>query len=228
MRDDVAHAEIIGEAVSLHLLRKDLRWRSEVVDRLEFLGQVPLALVGGVIARLAQHVADRRQIGRHAADPREIGVVEHPRLLDVSPGIEHRARRRAYARIDLMVLEDDSASREALMRRQPEVARQFAGPEIALLVVQNEQDVVGAVRIAPGTRARRMGRGPRFASRERVRSDRQRHRARSDRLQRVAAASVYRELPACQRREQWQERMNIVPNERGRRETSRCKRRPLR
>ena len=59
--DDVADAEVVGEAVGLHLLGEDLGRAAELVDRLELLGQVPLALVGGVVAGLAQHVAHRAE-----------------------------------------------------------------------------------------------------------------------------------------------------------------------
>jgi hypothetical protein len=85
VRDDVADPVVIGEAVLLHLLREDLRRRAELVDRLELFREMPLALVRGVVARVAQHVADRADVGRQARDPGEVRVVEHLGVLDVLP-----------------------------------------------------------------------------------------------------------------------------------------------
>ena len=144
VRDDVADADVVTEAVGLHLAGEDPRRRGEFVDGLELLGQVPLALVGGVVAGLAQAVADGADVGRQAADPGEVRVVEHLRVLDVAAGVEHRTRRRAHAGIDAVVLEPRAQAQQPLVPRQPEVGRQFAGPEVALLVGEDEQDVVRA------------------------------------------------------------------------------------
>jgi hypothetical protein len=117
VRDDVADPEIVGEPVGLHLLGEDLRRRPKLVHRLEILGEMPLSLIGGVVTSLPQHVPDRGEIGRHAGNPWEIRVVEHLRVLDVPAGIQDRARRRAHAGVDLVVLEDDSLLRQALVGR---------------------------------------------------------------------------------------------------------------
>src|SRR5512135_1066163 len=42
VRDNVAYAEVIREAVSLHLFGEYLCRRTQIVDRLELLGEVPL------------------------------------------------------------------------------------------------------------------------------------------------------------------------------------------
>jgi len=144
--DDVTDAEVVREAVLLHLGGEDLGGTAELVDRLEFLVQVPLALVGGVVAGPAQQVADGRDVVRHALDPGEVRVVEHARLLDVPAAVEHRSRRRADARIDRVVHERRATLREPLVCRQREAGRQLPGAEKTLLVREDEQDVVWAGR----------------------------------------------------------------------------------
>ena len=68
-------------------------------------------------------MADRGDVGGHAADSWEISVVEHLRLLDVLAGVEHRARGGAHAGVDLVVLEHDAGPGETLVRRQHVVPR---------------------------------------------------------------------------------------------------------
>ena len=63
VRDDVANTEVIGEPVRFHLFGEDLRWRAELVHRFKFLGQMPFALVCGVVAGVSEHVAERRNLG---------------------------------------------------------------------------------------------------------------------------------------------------------------------
>jgi hypothetical protein len=154
VRNDVADPDVVREPVGLHFLREDLRGAAELIDGLEFLGQVPLALVGRVIARFAQHVADRANVGRHALDPRKVRVVEHPRVLDVLAGVQHRSGRRAHAGIDRVVGKDRAPLHQALMRRQRVPGGQLARPKEALLVRQDEDDVVGPPS-AGGSRAAR-------------------------------------------------------------------------
>ncbi len=81
-------------------------------------------------------------LGRHALDPREIRIVEHPRLLDMPPRIDYGTRRRAHARIDAVVLEDNALFCETVVCRSPIVRRQLAGDEAALLVGQYKEYVV--------------------------------------------------------------------------------------
>jgi hypothetical protein len=188
VRDDVADAHVVAEAVGLHLLREDLRRRAELVDRLELLRQVPLALVGGVVPGVAQQVADRADVGRQAADPREVRVVEHLRVLDVAAGVQHRARRRAHARVDAVVLEHRTAAREPLVRRQPVVARQLARPEETFLVGEDEKDVV---RPACGLPARRRGAA---IGRRRRAADGSGHHAGAERPERCAPVFVARRV----------------------------------
>jgi hypothetical protein len=118
VRDDVAYPEIVAEAVGVHFLGEDFLWRTQRVDCFELLGEVPLSLICRVVTGFAQHVADRGDVGGHAADPWEISVVEHLRLLGVLAGVEHRTRGGAHAGVDLVVLEDDASSGEALVCRQ--------------------------------------------------------------------------------------------------------------
>src|SRR5690242_1710449 len=103
---------------------------------------MPLPFVGGVVARLTQQIAKSVDLGRHAADPGEIGIVEHACLLDMLPGVEHRARWRAYTGVDAMVHEHSAALHQLLMGRQPVSLRQLSGSKEALLVGEYEQDVV--------------------------------------------------------------------------------------
>jgi hypothetical protein len=67
-------------------------------------------------------VADAADLGRHAADPGEVGVVEHVRVLYVLAGVEHRARRGAHAGVNAVVEERRAALRQPLVRRQPAAA----------------------------------------------------------------------------------------------------------
>src|SRR5262249_3308481 len=95
--DDIAYAEIVAEAVSLHFLCEDFGRRAEFVYRFKFFGEMPLALVCGVISGVAHHVAERRKIGRQTADPRKIRIVEHLRILDMAGGIHDGSRRSTNA-----------------------------------------------------------------------------------------------------------------------------------
>ena len=160
--NDIADAEIVGEAVGFHLLGEDPGRRTEGVDGLELLGQVPFALIGGVVARLAQHVPHGSELCRHAVDPGEVGVVEHARVLDVLAGIAHRARGRAHAGIDAMVQERSPARLQTLVARQPVAFGQLTGAEEAFLVRQEEQDVVSIRGTGgAGPRWNRLGRDAR-------------------------------------------------------------------
>src|SRR5258708_5762956 len=106
---DVADAEEIFEAVGCDDLAVI---RERRVDR--FLGlvevgaQVPLALVGGVIAERGHPVADGLHVRRHVGLPQGIRVVEDAGVLDVAAGIDGRARRRAYAGRGLMFGEGET------------------------------------------------------------------------------------------------------------------------
>ncbi len=144
MRDDVADPEVIGKAVGFHLLGEDFRRRGKRVVGLEFPGEVPLALVGGVVPGFAQLVSDRLDVGRHALYPGEVRVVEHPGLLDMATGIDHCARGRAHAGVDAVVLEHHAALRQPLVGRQAVVLGKFIRVEMALLVRHDEHNVVGA------------------------------------------------------------------------------------
>ena len=101
-----------------------------------------------------------RKLGRHAADPREVRVVEHPRLLDVLAGVDHRARRRAHAGVDPVVHERRAMLHQPLMRRQAVADGKLARPEEALLVREDEKDVI-RTRSARSTATglNRVGRG---------------------------------------------------------------------
>ncbi len=140
--DNIADPEVVRESVSLHLLGEDLFRRRKIVGRLKFFGEMPLALVGRVVAGLAQKMADRLDVGRHAVDPGKVGVVEHARVLNVLPGVKNRAGRRADAGIDPVVFECHALSCQALVRRQTKILRQFAWTKVALLIRENEQDIV--------------------------------------------------------------------------------------
>ena len=98
----IAEILVLGEAVGLHRIAGPLRRK---------LREVPLALVDGVIAQIAEHVADGGQgvrIGLHVVDPGEIGVVEHAGVRRMPPGVHHRTGRRAHSRGRVVMVERDT------------------------------------------------------------------------------------------------------------------------
>ncbi len=150
--DEVADAGVIVEAVVAihHGLEQRLDVAGVVLHRHRAV-QVPLALVGGVVAHPAQDLADGRQLGIQALHVGHAGIVEDAVMRRVQAGIDHRARGRAHVRRDLVVLEEGARA------AQPLVARQWDRParaHVVFLVGQDEEDVVAAV-----VRARRLGRG---------------------------------------------------------------------
>ena len=185
--DEVAGAGVVEEAVVL--VHHGLEQRLDVVGVV--LGghgavQVPLALVGSVVAELAQDLADGRQLGAEALLVRHAGIVEDAVQRLVKPGIDRRPRRRAHVGGDMVVLE------ERRHAAQPFAARQREGPRIAhvlFLVGQDEQHVVAAV-----VRTGCVGRGEaRFAAASDARG-----RSRSGR-RRLRHGRVGRDGGACSR-----------------------------
>ena len=51
----------------------------------------------------AEQIADGVDIRAQTVGPGKVGVVEHPRVLNVLAGVDHGTRRRAHAGCDLMV-----------------------------------------------------------------------------------------------------------------------------
>ncbi len=143
---------VVGEAVVLERVRRvgKLAHADLLVDD----AQVPLALVGGVVALRAQHRADRResrgQLHAKAARPlRRIrsvladGVRVHAGLLNVLAGVESRARRPAGRLVHVIVAERAALVQQAAQRRQ----RQLVGPigPRAQLVHADEENVRSSV-----------------------------------------------------------------------------------
>ncbi len=115
--------------------------------------EVPLALVGGVVAELAQDLADGRQLRIEALHVRHAGIVEDAVMGLMQACIDHGAGGRAHVGGDVVILE------ERPRIAQPFPAGQGERPSVAhvlFLVGQDEQDVVTAF-----VRARRVGRGER-------------------------------------------------------------------
>ena len=104
--DVVAGAGVVVEAVILvhHRFEQRLDVAGLVLDRHGAV-QVKLALVGGVVAELAQDLADGRQLGIEALHVGHAGIVEDAVMRHVQAGIDHRARSRAHVGGDVMVLE---------------------------------------------------------------------------------------------------------------------------
>ena len=156
--DVIAGAGVVVEAVVLvhHRFEQRLDVVGLVLDGHRGI-EMPLALVGGVVAELAQDLADGRQPGIQALHVGHAGIVEDAVMRHVQAGIDHRARGRAHVGRDVMVLEEGAGAAQAL------VAGHREGPRVAhvlFLVGQDEQDVVAAV-----ARARRIGGGEaRFAA----------------------------------------------------------------
>src|SRR5262249_8529151 len=124
------------------LLGQDLFRRGQIVGGFEFFGEVPLPLVSGIVASVAQQVANRLDLCGHTANPGEVRVVKHPRVLDMLPGVEHGTGRCAYAGIDPMVFEHDPFFHKAFVGWEMKVFRQFPRTKMALLIRQDEKDIV--------------------------------------------------------------------------------------
>src|SRR5262245_58139545 len=100
---------------------------------------MPLALVCGVITRLAKHVPDGRHLCGHALYPRHIRIVEHAVVRGLQAGEDHRPRRGAHDRAGVVILEGDAAALKSLMTRQRQTLRPLG--KIALLIAEDEYDV---------------------------------------------------------------------------------------
>src|SRR5581483_10087946 len=145
MPDQVADADEVGEAVLVHQVHEGLGDFPFLVLVLHGAVEVPLSLIGGVVAEGAKYLADRADAGRQVGLPREARVVEHARVLDMLAGIDHRARRCADAARDRVVREGHAGALQPLTPRKGdgptvEVAL-LIGKEVALLIGKNEQDV---------------------------------------------------------------------------------------
>ena len=145
MADQVARREVVGKAVSLHLGRHE---RADLA-RVGRLAEMPLALVGGVIPGLAQHMPEGRRRKRQIVHPRHVEILEHAIVGSLQPRHHHRARRSAHRRRTLVIREGDAPALQPVMPRQ----RQALGPlgVITLLIREDDEDV------GPGTPAARGG-----------------------------------------------------------------------
>src|SRR5262249_55020216 len=116
--------------------------RRQIVGAFKFFGEVPLALVGGIVASVAQQMANRLDFCGHTANPGEVRVVKHLRVLDMLPGVEHGTGGCAYAGINPMVFENDSFFHKALVGWEMKVVRQLARTKVALLIRKDEKNIV--------------------------------------------------------------------------------------
>ena len=135
--DQVSGREIVGKSVFLHVRGH------ESVDRIgvEVPAQVPLALVGGVVACLAQHLAGGRR--RQVAHPGHVEILEHAVVHGLQAGHDHRPGRGAHRRRALVVGEGRAGALEALVSGQRQARRPLVVK--AFLVCEDEEDVQGPV-----------------------------------------------------------------------------------
>ena len=92
--DQVADAEEVLEAIGGNGVAVCPQRRIDGLGReIEIGGQVPLALVGGMVPELTKTVADGLDAGRQVALPDVVQVVGDARLLDVLAGVDDRPRR---------------------------------------------------------------------------------------------------------------------------------------
>ena len=129
----VAPVLVLGEAVGLHRRTGALRRK---------LREMPFAFIDGVIAQIAQHVADGGQgfrIGLHVVDPGEIGVVEHAGVRRMPARQHHRAGRRAHGGGAMVMVERDPAGANAVPVGQSEFRRH--GLVGIFLIGHDHQDV---------------------------------------------------------------------------------------
>ncbi len=147
--DQVSGREVVGEAVLLHLGRHE----GADLARVGRLAEMPLALVGGVVAGLAQQMPERGMRERQVPHPRHVEILEHAIVGSLQSRHHHGARRGAHRRRTLVVRERYSAILQALMPGQG----QAPGPlrVIAFLVGEDEQDVRSRIPVAGGNNRRR-------------------------------------------------------------------------
>src|SRR5262245_35449983 len=105
MRNDIAHPEVVGKSICLHFLRKDICRSTKLVYGFKLIGQVPLAFIVLVVSRLSQQTSHSSDIGGHTLDPGEVGIVEHPRVLNMLSGVDDRARWRTDTGVDSVIQE---------------------------------------------------------------------------------------------------------------------------
>ena len=149
--------DVVREAVGLHLPGEQVvRLRS-----LECAVQVPFALVRGVVAGLAQHVAHGGDLGFHRSDIRHVDVLEHPVVGRLQSGEDDRPGTGAHDSRAVVVGERDAVAGQPLSPGQGHPGGPFA--EVALLIGENEQDVVFRGRRQPSLGCGRFGRRLRCA-----------------------------------------------------------------
>ena len=105
-------------------------------------GQVPLALVGAVVAGRPQHRAQGAQRRVERADVGHVVVVVDLRVGHVPPGVDHRPGRAALRGRDVVPVEGDPALLEPRPRGEDEAVR--ARQRVPLLVAGDQQDVRGS------------------------------------------------------------------------------------
>ena len=181
--DEVTDAEEVVEAVAFDDLAILRHRRVDRDSRLVEIGaQVPLALIGGVIAEIAHAMADRLDRRRHVGLPEIVEIVEGARVLDVLARIDDRPGGGAHAGGGLMIGEGDALRFQKFARRNRE---RPLGKEV-LLIDKDEQDVV-----AGGRRVRRLQRRLGRSLRGRRKEARAKQRDRSS-LQKIAARGPQR------------------------------------
>src|SRR5262249_61985090 len=88
-----------------------------LVCRVESAAEMPLSLIGGVVAKLVQSMPDGHHLRGHVALPGSLHVVEDSRMLDVLSGVDDRARRRAHLRSSLVIGERSAVLPQVLPPR---------------------------------------------------------------------------------------------------------------
>src|SRR5262245_59820534 len=113
-----------------------------MIDGFDRLDDGPLSLVSRIVASVAQQATNRLDFCGHAADPGEVRVVKHPRVLDMLPGVEHGTGGCSYAGINPVVFEHDPFFHKAFVGWEMKLFRQLARAKVALLIGKDEKDIV--------------------------------------------------------------------------------------
>jgi hypothetical protein len=107
--------------------------------RVRKVAQMPFALVGRVVAEIAQMMPDRAKVRVELREGRRAVIDHHVGLLRVAAEIDDGARGRTGRRVDVVFAEEGAALMHPVMRGEVERARQRL--RRPLLIGHDEEDV---------------------------------------------------------------------------------------
>ena len=140
----VARPHVVREPVVVHFRGEQALGALDVERGVE----MPLALVGGVVAAHPERVADGRDVVAHRRHVAHVGVVEHLGVRSLQSGDHHRSRTRAHRCRGVVLLEADALGLQSFSSRQ--VHALWPRVEVPLLIGEDEDDVGLSHRLPRG------------------------------------------------------------------------------